>query len=107
MKNITVKEATFEMFRRYNTIMQKTNYHGDNGRLPLMCVHAISHPEYPIDKLNRWLGFVQGVLWVNGIIDLEEEREFSRKLFKQAYKNENIQMPETIDVVQNVMDTWE
>jgi deoxyribodipyrimidine photolyase len=103
---MTVKEATFEMFRRYNTIMQPLEFE-NKGRLVLMCIHAISHPEYPIDKLSRWLGFVQGVLYSNNIIDLDEERDFSRKLFKQAYKDQGIEIPKSVDVMQEVIDTWE
>lgn len=31
------------------------------------------------DKLNRWLGFVQGVLWSTGIFTLTELRAQTRK----------------------------
>lgn len=49
--------------------------------LGALCEQAIAHHErYPFDKLNRWLGFVQGVLAVTGLIDVDEEREFSRPL---------------------------
>lgn len=44
-----------------------------------LCSEVINHhARYPFDKLNRWLGFVQGVLAAVGIIDVDEEREFSR-----------------------------
>lgn len=36
--------------------------------------------DYPKDKMHRWLGFIQGVLSVIGLIDVDEEREFSRPL---------------------------
>jgi len=106
-KTNPVKEATFDMFRRYNGIMQKKKYRGHDGRLTLMAIHAISHPEYPVDKLNRWLGFIQGVLYAEGFIDLEEEREVSRKLYAKAYEAEGIEMPKSVDVVQDVIDSWE
>lgn len=49
--------------------------------LKALCVQAIDHHHrYPFDKLNRWLGFVQGVLAAVRIIDVDEERDFSRPL---------------------------
>lgn len=32
-------------------------------------------------KAHRWLGFVQGVMAVKGLIDVDEERELTRVLF--------------------------
>lgn len=49
--------------------------------LKALCVQATDqHHRYPFEKLNRWLGFVQGVLAAVRIIDVDEEREFSRPL---------------------------
>ena len=49
--------------------------------LKALCVQAIEqHHRYPFDKLNRRLGFVQGVLAAVRIIDVDDEREFSRPL---------------------------
>jgi len=44
---------------------------------------------WPEDKLNRWLGFVQGVLYAEGLITIENERNFLRPLFHQYYKTKN------------------
>ncbi|KPC17300.1 Uncharacterized protein AC499_0502 [Pseudomonas amygdali pv. lachrymans] len=53
-----------------------------------LCVQAIEHHyRYPFDKLNRWLGFVQGVLAAVRIIDVDEERKFSRPLL-HAFHNQ-------------------
>lgn len=35
----------------------------------------IKRPEYSDDKRNRWLGWIQGVLWSEGIFNLEEEKQ--------------------------------
>ena len=105
---MTVQDATDTLFKRYNQKIQKNGsmLHPDvKQRLMLMGIHALSHPELPIDKRSRWLGFIQGCLWMEGIIDLEEEREFSRELFQQAYKDEGIPVPESIDVVQANYDS--
>jgi hypothetical protein len=40
---------------------------------------------YPTDKLHRWLGFIQGVLSVTGIIDVDVERDYTRPLL-HAYQ---------------------
>jgi hypothetical protein len=50
------------------------------------------------DKLNRWLGYIQGVLTVFNIIDVDEERDFSRSLFHNYYKKTNKVIPETKDL---------
>jgi hypothetical protein len=42
---------------------------GCNDKLPLM-------------KLNRWLGYIQGVLISRGITTVTEERDWTRPLFK-------------------------
>lgn len=46
---------------------------------------------YPIDKLSRWLGYCQAYCIFTNQTTVNKERDFSRPLFKEAYKNENIQ----------------
>jgi len=36
----------------------------------------------PICKLNRWLGYVQGVLIERGVLTVEGERDATRPLFR-------------------------
>ncbi len=50
------------------------------------------------DKLSRWLGFCQGVMWVNGVLSIEEERNFSRNLFHAAYEEMELKIPDTISI---------
>ncbi len=98
-------EAHDEMFRRYNTLMQKDGlgekklHSSINYRLTLMAIHAISNV-MPIDKVGRWMGFIQGNLYACELINLKEEREISRKIFHKAYEEMGIEVPESIDVVQ-------
>jgi len=33
----------------------------------------------PEDKLNRWFGFIQGVLWATGIFSIDEMRAHNTK----------------------------
>lgn len=47
-----------------------------------LCSHALANMhEISEDKANRWLGFVQGVLICAGIVDIEDERDYTRPLF--------------------------
>lgn len=63
-----------------------------------MCSTAIENIEaWPIDKLSRWLGFVQGVLSTGRYISVETERNFSRPLFHEAYREAGAVIPETKD----------
>jgi hypothetical protein len=53
----------------------------DPEHLIRLCNEVIeNHQRYPFDKLCRWMGFVQGVLATQEIIQVEVEREFSRPL---------------------------
>lgn len=49
----------------------------------------------PLDKLNRWIGFVQGVLAVRGYLDVDAERERTRPLFHAAYRENWMRPPES------------
>ncbi len=56
-----------------------------------LCTEAIINTaEYPEDKLNRWLGFVQGILIVQGFTTVEAERNFTRPLFKAVHLDLNM-----------------
>lgn len=47
-----------------------------------MCAYARAHLEgFTEDKANRWLGFVQGVLTVAALIQVDTERDYTRPLF--------------------------
>ena len=41
-----------------------------------MCLQAQSLPD--VGRANRWLGFIQGVLWTENVFDLSELREHSK-----------------------------
>ncbi len=38
--------------------------------------------ELPLMKLNRWLGYIHGVLIAWGVTTVEAERDFTRPLFR-------------------------
>lgn len=48
-------------------------------------IEGIYTKKYPLDKMHRWLGFIQGVLAATCVIDVDKEREFTRPLFHAVY----------------------
>jgi hypothetical protein len=53
--------------------------------------------DWPTDKISRWIGFIQGVLAAHGWLNVDEERDRTRPLFHQAYKEEGLKIPETVE----------
>jgi hypothetical protein len=43
-----------------------------------MCEQTKTFAHTNPDKANRWLGFIQGVLWAEGIYSIDEMREDNR-----------------------------
>ena len=37
------------------------------------------------DKSGRWIGFIQGVMAANGVLDVDAERERTRPIYQKAY----------------------
>lgn len=82
------KVAMAALFQRYIGVITESGaeFKGNPERMSskallALCNEAITNFEaYPFDKINRWLGFTQGVLAMMGLIDVDEEREFSRPL---------------------------
>jgi hypothetical protein len=56
-----------------------------------ICKTAINKvDDFTVDKHSRWLGFVQGILFSQGLLDLEMTRDETRPLFQKIYKKHNI-----------------
>jgi hypothetical protein len=43
--------------------------------------------ENKIEKSNRWLGFVQGILWANGYCDIKLMKEHNRDIIDETLTN--------------------
>jgi hypothetical protein len=81
--------ATLHMFKRYRDVLVDKTFDGPDqtgsDHLRWMCetaIDALENETYPLDKMSRWLGFVQGVLIMQGITTVNTERDYSRPLFK-------------------------
>lgn len=47
--------------------------------LKWMCLRGIALvAEHRFDKANRWLGFIQGALWMTGFCSIDEMKEWNR-----------------------------
>lgn len=79
-------EALKHLFERYQQIIRdnKQAFEGQKEKLSAehlnkLCQEAIDQTtRYPFDKLHRWLGFIQGVLTVLDLIDVDTERNYTR-----------------------------
>lgn len=87
----TKKESLIYLFNYYKRIIScnRNNFvldfpQTDPEHLLNLCQEAIDKYDefYKLDqdnsKVNRWLGFIQGVLICNGITSVEKERNFTR-----------------------------
>ena len=53
---------------------------------------------FPVDKLGRWVGFVQGVLALSGNLDVDQERDRTRGRFHAAYEATGQVIPATMQL---------
>lgn len=86
--------AAVTLFTRYRAIILENGSVLDGGPKECESQHLINlcnevienHQKYPFDKLSRWMGFVQGVLAFNGLVSVEEERDYSRPFLHAIHK---------------------
>ena len=78
----TIDGFVFDNPPKEEQIIELAHYHRK------LLDEAIDNTEsYPTDKLQRWLGFIQGVLSVTGVIDVDEERDYTRPILHSYHKN--------------------
>lgn len=54
---------------------------------------------WPIDKISRWVGCVQGVMRCRGVLDFGAERDRTRPIFHRAYTAMGQVIPQTAERV--------
>jgi len=95
--------ATANLFERYALIIEATPREAmfdQDSRLSLenllwICRQGEREADIlPLDKISRWLGFVQGCLAMRGLIQVDEERDVSRPIFHKAYREAGITVPD-------------
>jgi len=94
----TIIEANNILLNRYLNIVNDVKKSTPNIELvKKMCIAGVEVVMLE-DKQSRWLGFVQGVLFSEQLIDINVERNFSRELYHSVYKKLNIDKPDTISL---------
>lgn len=80
------------LFRRYQEIafeqpeVRDVQPKCDYQSIIDLCHEAVQFGHtYPLDKMHRWLGFVQGVLAAKGAIRVDDERAYTRPIFHKLY----------------------
>lgn len=96
---MTVKDATIICIVRCKAQLEAFNQGGTTVHELQMCHVLLENVQWPIDKLSRWLGYIQGYIIAKGYSTVAIERAFSRPLFHEAYKNEGIEIPKTLDIL--------
>ena len=91
MNDIARRQATLLAFRQIegicgNDIAEKLIYEG------ILRIDTL-----PLDKLSRWLGYAQAHAEINGM-PVQAMRDYTRRLFHEAYELDGIDIPETISV---------
>ena len=69
-RSMLVRETHFDGLSAYNLGLFMTEF------------ETAINDKMPLNKLNRWLGYIQGVLVSQGLTTVEAEREFTRPLFR-------------------------
>lgn len=72
---------------RYHEMVLFLQKWDDEGRAEALCDFIVEfsygiEDKLPLMKLNRWLGYIQGCLIERGYTTVEDERNFTRPLFR-------------------------
>lgn len=94
MSNNTQREAMSQLFNRYRgkiaenaVVLDMLPLRLQSRPMMRLCDEAVENfDKYPFDKINRWLGSIQGVLAAVGAVDVDEERDFSRPLLHSFHE---------------------
>lgn len=97
-------DANMALLKRYATLLTDqgaiavpSQAGTDNNHLLWMCHTVMDNVHgWPVDKVSRWLGFIQGVLTNAGLLTTSGEREFSRPLFHAVYVAEGLTPPVSV-----------
>ena len=87
--DVVKKDQLVMLFNHYHSLIDKVDLNleielGDKEHLMNLCKDAVDKYDefHKLDgdnsKVNRWLGFIQGVLIANGITTVNKERDFTR-----------------------------
>lgn len=92
-------DIILQLQKRYTEMSKGSS---SEARIVNMMEAMVSNYElWPLDKLNRWLGYAQCILIeVEGVTSVQSERDFTRPLFHAYYAKNNIEIPESFKVAE-------
>lgn len=107
-----VVEASFKVLDHLKTIIQKNDkiihdnnsfHYSENVYAPLLIEALIDYTKQDannigINAMSLRLGLIQGYMVAFNYIDVEEERNFTRPIFHEAYKKIGIIPPKSVSV---------
>jgi len=72
---MTIREANIYLVQRYCDIIKDKEFK-NKIRIETMCEYILENHlnDISLDKLNNWVGFIQGVLHSEEIIDIAKEK---------------------------------
>jgi hypothetical protein len=107
VNTFATRQATKVMFERYQIMLGglagSVNGVHCAAMYDLAAAGIAGANTLPIDKLNRWLGFIQAFAAMSGATTIFIEREMSRHIFHAAYQSDGIPIPPTVDVMSDNM----
>jgi len=97
---MNIKDANIILFKRYQIVLNDYKKYADDELIirSKKMIDVVLTTDMLEDKQSRWLGFIQGVMTVYDLLDVDTERNFSRPLFHQAYEDMGIEKPKSISV---------
>jgi len=93
------RRVTKDLFYRYNyLLLEKESLSEEDEKMIRLIKKGVDEVDrYPLDKLSRWLGYVQCYIIMEGLSSVESERNYSRDMFHAAYKVDGVDIPESFD----------
>ena len=91
-----IQDANYQVIVHLEEVIKNTSFKEKEHIEDMLITMKNNNHTWSIDKTSRWIGFIQGVLFMNKILDLSEERDFTRPLYHKAYKDSGLEIPKTV-----------
>lgn len=94
--NEQMQSILMDLFWRYTGMAEDANIPDLEERFNIISLctagrNLSAEKKLPIDKGNRWIGYIQGILIAKGITTIQAERDYTRSMFEGYYKRNNIE----------------
>lgn len=95
--NTELKDLIIGLVEQVESLFADEPYFKGIDRIKWMCktIKTENH-RMPIPKIFKWVGFIEGALWAEGILDVDRQRDASRPLIHAIYSHLGYQAVESI-----------